>query len=81
MPHSLFERTALDSHADTSCAGSNATAIELTGEKVSVSPFSDDLSSMKEKPIATALTIWESPNTGKVWGLVLHEVLYLGDRL
>jgi hypothetical protein len=53
----LFERTALDSHADTSCAGSNATAIELTGEKVNVYPFSDDLPSVKEVPIATVLKI------------------------
>ena len=79
--HSLFERTALDSHADTSCAGSNAVALELTGEKVNVYPFSDDLPAVKEVPIATALTIWESPLTGEVWGLVLHEVLYFGDRL
>lgn len=77
----LFQRTALDSHADTSCAGSNATAIELTGEKVNVYPFSDDLPSVREVPIATALTIWESPSTGEVWGLVLHETLYFGDRL
>ena len=79
--HPLFERTALDSHADTSCAGSNAVALELTGEKVNVYPFSDDLPAVKEIPIATALTIWESPKTGEVWGLVLHEALYFGDRL
>lgn len=81
-PHSLFERTALDSHADTSsCAGSNATATELTGEKFDVYPFSEDLPSIKEIPIATVLTIWESSSTGAVWGLVLHKTLYLGDRL
>ena len=56
-------------------------ALELTGEKVNVYPFSDDLPAVKEVPIATALTIWESPLTGEVWGLVLHEVLYFGDRL
>jgi len=79
--HSLFERTALDSHADTSCAGSNAVAIELTGETVSVYPFSDDLPAMEKVPIASTLTIWESSTTGEVWGLVLHEALYFGDRL
>jgi hypothetical protein len=77
----LFERTALDSHADTSCAGSNATAIELTGETVSVYPFSDDLPAMEKVPIASTLTIWESTTNGEVWGLVLHEALYFGDRL
>jgi hypothetical protein len=79
--HSLFERTALDSHADTSCAGSNAVALELTGEKVNVYPFSEDLPAVTEVPIATALTIWESPKTGEIWGLVIHEALFFGDRL
>jgi hypothetical protein len=79
--NSLFERTALDSHADTSCAGSNATVIELTGETVNVYPFSDDLPAMEKVPIASTLTIWESATTGEVWGLVLHEALYFGDRL
>ena len=37
--HSLFERTALDSHADTSCAGS-----------VNVYLFSDDLPAIKKGP-------------------------------
>ena len=79
--YSLFERTALDSHADASCVGSNATAIDLTGEKVNVYPFSDGLPSLKGVPIAIVLTIWESPLTGEVWGIVLHESLYFGDRL
>ena len=82
LPHdSIFERKALDSHADTSCAGLNATVIELTGEKVNVYPFSDNLPSIKEVPIATALTILESPSTGEVWGIVLHETLYFGENL
>ena len=36
-----LQRTALDSHADTSCAGSNMAVLELTGEKVNVTPFSE----------------------------------------
>ena len=60
-----FERTSLDSHADTSCAGSNTVALELTGEKVTVYPFSDDLPAVKEVPIATVLTIWESQVTDR----------------
>ena len=79
--HPLFERTALDSHADTSCAGSNATPLELTGETVNVYPFSDDLPAIEKVPIASTLTIWESTLTGEVWGLVLHEALYFGDKL
>lgn len=80
--HSFFECTALDSHADTSCAASNATAIELTGETISVYPFLDDLPAVeKVLPIGSTLAIWESPTTGKVWRLVLHKAPYFGDRL
>ena len=76
-----FQRTSLDSHADTSCAGSNTEVLELTEEKVNVYPFSDDLPAVEEVPIATVLTVWESPETGEVWMLVIHEALYFGDRL
>jgi len=38
-----MKRTALDSHADTCCAGSNMAVLDLTGEKVNVLPFSDTM--------------------------------------
>jgi hypothetical protein len=40
--------------------------LELTGEKVNVFPFSENLPAVQEVPIATVLTIWESPNTGEL---------------
>ncbi|KAI2511639.1 hypothetical protein MHU86_2705 [Fragilaria crotonensis] len=76
-----FAKTALDSHADTSCAGSNMAVLELTGEKVTVYPFSENLPAVQEVPIATVLTVWENPSTGQPWMLVIHEALYFGDRL
>ena len=76
-----MERTSLDLHADTCCGGSNTVALTLTGEKVNVFPFSDNLPAVQEVPIATILTIWESPKTGEPWMLVIHEALYFGDRL
>jgi hypothetical protein len=76
-----FAKTSLDSHADTSCAGSNMAVLELTGEKVNVFPFSDNLPSVQEVPIATVLTMWESPQTGEPWMLVIHEALYFGEQL
>ena len=51
-----FEKTSLDSHADTSCAGSNMAVLELTGEKVNVYPFSKNLPAVQEVPIATVLS-------------------------
>ena len=77
----VFTKTALDSHADTSCAGSNMAVLELTGEKVTVYPFSENLPAVQEVPIATVLTVWECPTTGQPWMLVSHEALYFGDRL
>jgi hypothetical protein len=76
-----FVKTALDSHADTSCAGSNMAVLELTGEKVTVYPFSENLPAVQEVPIATVMTMWESPTTGEPWMLIIHEALYFGDRL
>jgi hypothetical protein len=76
-----FAATALDSHADTSCAGSSMAVLELTGEMVTVYPFSENLPAVQEVPIATVLTMWESPMTGEPWMLVIHEALYFGDRL
>ena len=76
-----MERTSLDSHADTCCGGSNTVALVLTGEKVNVFPFSDNLPAVQEVPIATVLMIWESPKTGELWMLVIHEALYFGNRL
>ena len=76
-----MERTSLDLHADMCCGGSNTVAFVLTGEKVNVFPFSEDLPAVQEAPITTILMIWESPKTGELWMLVIHEVLYFGDRL
>jgi hypothetical protein len=74
-----FQRTSLDSHADTCCTGSNMAVLELTGEKVNVFPFSENLPAVQEVPIAMVLTVWESPSTGKLWMLVIHEALYFGE--
>ena len=71
-----FVRTSLDSHADTCCAGSNTIVLELSGEKVNVFPFSENLPAVQEVPIATVLTVWECPRTGDIWMLVIFMKLY-----
>ena len=55
--------------------------LELTGEKVNVYPFSENLPAVQEVPITMVLTIWESHMDGQIWMLVIHEALYFGDRL
>jgi hypothetical protein len=74
-------RADLDSHADTCCAGSNCKVLAETGEKVSVTPFSKSYTAMSDIPIATVATAYDDPTTGEVTLLIIHEALYLGDRL
>lgn len=77
-----FSLTSLDSsHADMCCAGSNMIALELTGEKVNVFPFSDKSSAVKDVPIATVVTVWEDPKSGELWLLIIHDALYFGATL
>jgi hypothetical protein len=76
-----FQQTSLDSYADTSCVGSYMEVLVLSGEKVKAYPFSDDLPAVEEVPILTVLTVWECPESGEVWMLVIHKALYFGDRL
>ena len=75
-------RLELDTHADTCVAGSNTVVLDLTGKTVNVTPFCETAyESMKEIPIATVATAYDCPFTGKVYVLVLNEVLYFGDKM
>ena len=49
-------RNEMDSHADTSCAGANWKAIELTGLTCDVSPFTQDYDAVKDVLVATCAT-------------------------
>jgi hypothetical protein len=49
-------RNEMDSHADTSCAGANWKAIELTGLTCDVSPFTQNFDAVKDVPVATCAT-------------------------
>ena len=71
----------MDSHADTTCFGSNFTPIYFTGEHCEVSPFSDEYSKMTDIPVASAATAWDDPETGKTTILIFHQGLWFGDKL
>jgi hypothetical protein len=73
-------RSELDSHADTCCGGTNTVVIELTGVNVNVKPFSDEYEAMKDIPVATLGTAYDTAD-GETYILVLHEALYFGDAL
>jgi hypothetical protein len=71
----------IDNHADTTCFGSNFTAINLTGEHCEVSPFSDQYTSLTNIPVATAATAWDNPDTGEVVILIFNQGLWFGNSL
>jgi hypothetical protein len=55
--------------------------LELTGEKVTVSPYSDAYKAVTDIPIATVVTVWEDPKNGEAWMIVIHEALFFGSKL
>ena len=76
-----MSRSELDSHADTCVAGSNTLLLHETGRTVNVVPFSDEVGRVKNIPIACVATLWQDLTTGHEYILILHEVLYFGDRM
>ena len=77
-----YPRCELDSHADTCVAGSNALEIEhIDGRTVTVSPYSDEYEPKSGIHISTVAYLWEDPDSGKAYILIVHEALYFGDQL
>lgn len=76
-----FNRCELDSHADTCVAGSNMILISDPRTTVSVHGFSKERDSIKNIPVGTAATLYQDPETSKIYCLIFHETLYFGDRL
>ena len=73
-------RTELDSHADTSCGGSNTVLLGPTQQTVKVSAFAPGYGS-KEYPIGTVGTVWTDPLSGVSYLLIIHQAIYLGNEL
>jgi hypothetical protein len=71
----------LDSHADTSVAGSNVILLEEPTRTVDVFGFSPELPLFKKVPIATAGTAWVDPKSGQSYHLILNECLFMGETM
>ena len=81
-PHSVIHgKCELDSHADTTVAGSNCIILNYTGKVCDVSPYRDDYAPVTGVPIVKAATAWQSPHTGQTYILVFNEALWMGDSL
>ena len=75
-----FSSSELDSHADTCVAGANTVLLEDTGQRVKVSPFSEEYKPICNVPIGSCGTAYDLP-TGETLLLVIHEAIYFGDQM
>jgi hypothetical protein len=75
------DRSELDSHADTCCAGDNSVVITRSGRYVDVSPFSSTYDALKSVEVVQAGTVWVNPTDGITYILVLNEALDLTGKL
>ena len=77
----MYGRSELYYHADTTVAGANCCILQYTGKECDVSPYCYDYEDIKCVPIVHAEAAWQSPETGQIYILVLHEALWMGDTL
>eukprot|EP00536_Pseudo-nitzschia_multiseries_P016348 jgi/Psemu1/45862/gm1.45862_g len=73
----------LDSHVDTTVAGSNMVLLnpDQITTHVDVAPFSEEYKPLKKIPIGSCVTAWTSPTSGQVYIIVFHQALYFGNKL
>ena len=71
----------MDTRADTTCAGINCRPIYYTGQHCEAHGFHDELTPIKDVPIATVATAWSDPNTGESFIIIINEALYFGNSL
>ena len=75
------DRCEMDSHADTTTGGSNFELVYDTGQRVEVSPFSEEYEALQDIPIGTGVTAYDCPKSGTTYLLVFHQMMYFGERL
>jgi hypothetical protein len=71
----------LDTHADTSCIGSDCRVIAYTEKTCEVTPFHPGYDSIQDVPIVQAATAYTCPETGQTYILIINQALYMGDTL
>jgi hypothetical protein len=71
--HNDIAKLEIDNHADTSCFGSNFTAVQFTGKHCKVSPFSDKYNRLPNVPIASVAKAWDNPNMEETTILLFHH--------
>ena len=64
----------LDSRADSTVAGRNCAILSYSGKECDFSPYWEDYKTIKNVPLFTASTTWQSPVTGKTYRLIFNEI-------
>ena len=77
----VYGNCELDSHADSIVAGKNCVILTYSGKECDVSPYREDYESIKNVPIVTAATAWQSPTSGQIYILVFNEAIWMGDHM
>lgn len=77
----ITAKAELDSHADTTVAGSACKLLELTEQSCDVFPYSEQYEPIANVPIAKVATAYDHPQTGETFILVFGQVLYMPDTL
>ena len=62
-------------------ASTNTLFISNNDCNVSVHDYSDRLATISNVPVVMVATLWEDPESGSVHILIVHQALYLGDKL
>jgi hypothetical protein len=75
-----FHRCNLDSHTDTSMAGRGFVMLGDPTSCVTAHGYAREFS-IPDIPIGTAATVWICLNTGQSYLLLVHECLFMGDKL
>ena len=80
-PSPIDAQIELDTHADTCVLGTNFIILHYTGRVCDVSPYSSEYESVKNVPIVSGATAWTDRQTGETYILIVHEALWMADRL
>ena len=81
MPDGIVRRCDLDSHADTSVAGSGFILLGEPSRFVTVHGYTPERAPIPDVPLGTTATVWINPATGQSYLFVLHQSLFFGDRM
>ena len=71
----------MDMHGDMTVLGSNCVVLSYMGKECEVSPYSSEYKAIRNIPVVTGATVWMNPTDGTAYQLVVHESLWMGDKL